>query len=117
MADVNEINDELQRYVLPLLDELKRRIKSLEEESLAAQRREKNLIEILSSREPVLIVNYSMTYDGATKESVLVRDKTIIKEFEKTRDLVYLERVVSPMVEGIYPGDIIIHGTVMVNTH
>ena len=102
---------------LAAFDRLRRRIESLEEESLASQRREKNLHEALSSREPVLLVNYSMTYDGATKENVLVRDKTIIEEFEKTRDLIYLERVVSPMVEGIYPGDIIIHGTVVMNTH
>ena len=117
------INDELHGYVLPSIHELnknlgdlKKRIQSLEEESLAAQRREKNLHEALSSREPVLLVNYSMSYDGATKENVLVRDKKVIEEFEKTKDLAYLERVISPIVKKD-PEDIIVFGMVMVNTH
>ena len=101
---------------LAAFDRLRRRIESLEEESLASQRRELNLYEALSSREPVLLVNYSMTYDGATKENVLVRDKKVIEEFEKTRDLPYLERVISPIVKKD-PEDIIVFGMVMVNTH
>lgn len=104
------------RETLVAIERLRMEIESLKEESLAARRRELNLYEALSSQEPVLLVNYSMTYDGATKENVLVRDKKVIEEFEKTRDLSYLERVISPIVKKD-PEDIIVFGMVMVNTH
>jgi len=102
--------------VISAIDELRKRIHSLEEEALAAKRREKNLHEALSSQEPILLVNYSMSHDGATNESVLVRNKRIIEEFEKTRDLTYLERVISDIIKK-EPEDIIVFGMVMANTH
>lgn len=109
----------LQNKVFSLEQEMKeafRMIDSLGSQIRASERREQNLYKALSSQQPVLIVNYSMSYDGAQNENVLIYDNEIIREFEKSKDLVYLERAISPIIQK-EPEDVIVFGMVMVNTH
>ena len=115
LRDIEQLSYEMERTFREIR-EIRAVVRSLESEVSAAKRREENLHKALSSPKPSLLIDYRMSYEGATDENVLIWDKEIIQEYVRTRNFAYLVRMVLPMVRED-PGDIVNFGTVMVNNH